>query len=340
MPQMPETKHMNSLSHADLICPDCQQTVTESAAGVRCSGCSRDFPRIFDRVLSLLPAHQGTLKAEIMDWWSVNNMDLDWRRAHPEFTKGTWEYFRESDRRWFNWHRPFFHTTYPMLHKVLDCKPLKGKKVLDLGCGLGAMFEQFCAYGAEVTALDLAPKHVYLTSERARLFGLNGRILHGDAESLPLGANTFDFVYSFGVIHHSPNTRRSFEEIHRILRPGGRFFVMVYNRHSYHYWNKIIKWGVFRGYFLKMNREELANRTSDGVLKGGNPLSQHFSPEELRGMTRQFTDVDLTFHGPENTVQSFPMKRFPVGKLVIPTRAATWIMRRYGHLAIITGAKA
>jgi SAM-dependent methyltransferase len=323
----------------DLICPDCRKPLRPGERGVVCEGCSRDFPFLFDGVLSLVPSHQEELKTEIMGWWSANNMDLEWRRAHPEFEKGSWEYFRESDRRWFNWHRPFFHTTYPLLHKVLDCRPLKGRKVLDLGCGLGAMFEQLCAFGADVTGLDLAPKHVYLTNARARLFGLNGRVLHGDAEALPLESGTFDFVYSFGVIHHSPNTRRSFEEIHRVLKPGGRFFVMVYNRHSYHYWNKMIKWGVFRGYFLKMNRAQLANRTSDGVLKGGNPLSQHFSPKELLDMTRQFSDVRVTLHGPENTVRSFPIKRFPIGKLFIPMRAASWIMSRYGHLAIVTGMK-
>ncbi len=88
-----------------------------------------------------------------------------------------------------------------------------------------------------------------------------------------------------------------------------------------------------------MNREQLANRTSDGVLKGGNPLSQHFSEAELRDMTRQFADVRVTFHGPENTVRSFPIKRFPIGKLFIPVRVASWLMSRYGHLAIITGVK-
>lgn len=325
--------------YGDLICPDCRHPLRSNVGGVVCEGCAREFPFLADGLLSLVPSHQEKLKAEIMGWWSANNMDLEWRRARPEFEKGSWEYFRESDRRWFNWHRPFFHTTYPMLHKVLDCRALKGKKVLDLGCGVGAMFEQLSSLGADVTGLDLAPKHVYLTHQRARLFGLKGRVLHGDAEALPLESSSLDFVYSFGVIHHSPNTARSFEEIHRVLKSGGRFFVMVYNRHSYHYWNKIIKWGVFRGYFLRMNRAELANRTSDGVLKGGNPLSQHFSPKELLEMTRQFTDVRVTFHGPENTVRSFPIKRFPIGKLFIPPRVARWLMSRYGHLSIITGMK-
>lgn len=339
MQQMREVSGTDSASYADLICPDCREPLTATTIGVRCTGCSRDFPLLFDRALSLVPKHQEALKTEIMEWWSANNMDLEWRRARPEFEKGTWEYFRETDRRWFNWHRPFLHIKYPMLHKVMDVHALTGRKVLDLGCGVGTMFEQFSSIGADVSGLDLAPKHVYLTSERARLFKLAGRIFHGDAESLPFADGSFDFVYSFGVIHHSPNTRRSFEEIHRVLRPGGRFLVMVYNRHSYHYWNKMIKWGIFRGYFLKMNREQLANRTSDGVLKGGNPLSQHFSPDELRDMTTQFGDVRITFHGPADTVRAFPIKRFPLGKLFIPTAVAFKVMEKYGHLAIITGTK-
>ena len=336
---MPEIVDTLSTLMNDVICPDCRAGLAPAAAGAICEGCRREFPYLFDRALSLLPSGQECLKDEIMAWWSANNMDVEWRRAQPAFEKGTWEYFRETDRRWFNWHRPFLHVTYPMLHKVLDVRPLKGKKVLDLGCGVGTMFEQFSSMGLDITGLDLAPKHVYLTSERARLFNLRGRVFHGDAESLPFADSSFDFVYSFGVIHHSPNTQRSLDQIFRVLKPGGRFLVMVYNRHSYHYWNKIIKWGVFRGYFLRMNRAELANRTSDGVLKGGNPLSQHFSPQELLNMTRRFTDVKLTFHGPENTVRSFPIKRFPIGKLFIPPRVAAWLMSRYGHLSIVTGMK-
>jgi SAM-dependent methyltransferase len=328
------------IQSSDLICPDCRTRLTVNDNGARCPGCQREFPAVFDGVLSLLPKDQEGRKSEIMNWWSTNNMDLDWRKPQAGFEKGTWDYFRETDRRWFNWCRPFLHTTYPLMSKVLDCRALKGQRVLDLGCGVGIMFEQLSALGADVTGLDLAPNHVYLTNRRKQLFHLSGRIIHGDAERLPFEDGTFDFVYSWGVIHHSPNTRRSFEEIHRVLKPGGKFFVMVYHRGSYHYWwNKMVKWGILRGYLLRMTPAQVADRSSDGVLKGGNPLSQHFSRAELLDMTKQFANPKVTLHGHPDMIRQFPIKRLPLGKLFIPTPVAAWLTTHIGHLAIVTGTK-
>ncbi len=82
---------MDAIEHDDLICPDCRTPLTPIGTSVRCLGCSREFPLVFDRVLSLVPERQEMLKSQIMEWWSANNMDMDWRRAHPEFEKGSWE---------------------------------------------------------------------------------------------------------------------------------------------------------------------------------------------------------------------------------------------------------
>lgn len=108
----------------------------------------------------------------------------------------------------------------------------KGRKVLEIGVGLGADHEQFARAGAELSGIDLTPRAIANTRQRLAVMGLHSDLREGDAENLPFDANSFDIVYSWGVIHHSPNTPRAAQEILRVLRPGGRFAVMIYQRHS------------------------------------------------------------------------------------------------------------
>jgi len=79
--------------------------------------------------------------------------------------------------------------------------------------------------GARTHGVDLTPGHVELTRERLRLNGFAPRLVNADAEALPFPDNRFDFVYSFGVVHHSPDTARAVSEIFRVLKPGGRIAV-------------------------------------------------------------------------------------------------------------------
>ena len=108
-----------------------------------------------------------------------------------------------------------------------------GKKVLEIGVGLGADHQRFAEAGAALYGIDLTERAVRLARERLRLLGLHSNIEVGDAESLRFADNTFDLVYSWGVIHHSPNTRRAANEILRVLRSGGIFKVMIYHKFSF-----------------------------------------------------------------------------------------------------------
>ncbi|MDP5280686.1 class I SAM-dependent methyltransferase [Sphingomonas sp. DG1-23] len=107
-----------------------------------------------------------------------------------------------------------------------------GKDVLEIGVGLGADHQGFAAAGARLTGVDLTSRAIEHTRERLRLFGLQSSLAVGDAENLVFPDNSFDMVYSWGVIHHSPDTPRAAREILRVLRPGGRFAVMIYQRYS------------------------------------------------------------------------------------------------------------
>ena len=107
-----------------------------------------------------------------------------------------------------------------------------GRDVLEIGVGLGADHEQWARSGARLCGIDLTPRAIQATTERFRQIGLTSELGVGDAEQLPFADASFDIVYSWGVIHHSPDTPAAVREIHRVLRAGGIARVMVYNKRS------------------------------------------------------------------------------------------------------------
>lgn len=105
--------------------------------------------------------------------------------------------------------------------------------VLEIGVGMGAdHIEWATASPRRLVGIDLTPRAVELTRSRCTLFGADAGLCVGDAEHLSLPDNQFDIVYSWGVLHHSPDTPAALREVRRVLRPGGVARVMVYHRAS------------------------------------------------------------------------------------------------------------
>jgi ubiquinone/menaquinone biosynthesis C-methylase UbiE len=120
----------------------------------------------------------------------------------------------------------------PYIEPFADFAGCAGKEVLEIGVGLGADHQRFAQAGAQLSGIDLTERAVAHTRHRLAMFGLKSALSVGDAENLSFGNAVFDMVYSWGVIHHSPNTRQAVGEIHRVLRPGGRARVMIYHKWS------------------------------------------------------------------------------------------------------------
>jgi ubiquinone/menaquinone biosynthesis C-methylase UbiE len=97
----------------------------------------------------------------------------------------------------------------------------KGLKVLEIGVGLGSDHQQFAKAGAELYGIDLTERAIEHTRQRLACFGLHSCLAVGDAESLGFDTETFDVVYSWGVLHHSPNTQAAISECYRVLKWGG-----------------------------------------------------------------------------------------------------------------------
>lgn len=120
----------------------------------------------------------------------------------------------------------------PYIPAFADFESVRGLSVLEVGVGLGADHQRFAEAGADLHGIDLTPRAIEHTRRRLDARGLHSDLRVADAEHLPYADDTFDVVYSWGVIHHSPDTPAAAREIMRVLRPGGRFSVMIYHWHS------------------------------------------------------------------------------------------------------------
>lgn len=182
----------------------------------------------------------------VREFWDANPCGSEASRADDRR-----EYFDEIRRKRFasEWHIPL----------VARFDEFAGKDVLEIGCGLGTDGLEFARNGARYTGVDLSPRSIELAREHFELFRASGEFRVADAERLPFADGSFDHVYSFGVIHHSPDIEAIVREIERVLRPAGTFTVMVYNESSINYRIEIM---VLR----KLFRLALYPRAAPGVL--------------------------------------------------------------------------
>jgi ubiquinone/menaquinone biosynthesis C-methylase UbiE len=130
-------------------------------------------------------------------------------------------YFEQIERDRYRWE--------PYIPPFAVFETGAGRKVLEVGVGAGTDFVNWVRHGAQAYGVDLTHEGVRLTRERLSLHGLTANVLQADAENLPFQSNSFDLVYSWGVLHHSPDTPRAIEEVRRVLKPGGRARIMVYH---------------------------------------------------------------------------------------------------------------
>ncbi|MDT7689148.1 MAG: hypothetical protein QOE46_1907 [Acidobacteriota bacterium] len=202
----------------------------------------------------------------------------------------------------------------------------KGLRVLEIGCGLGTDGARFARAGAIYTGVDLTEAAVSLARRRFELEGLAGEFRVADAERLEFDDESFDLVYTHGVLHHTPDAAAAVREVHRVLAPRGRAVVMLYHRDSYNYRVNI---GMLRRVGARLLRteaglrmahrmtgepveslrehaarlkedeaqylsaSEFLSRNTDGA---GNPLTRVYSRREARELFKDFSRVDFAVH--------------------------------------------
>ena len=260
--------------------------------------------------LNSVPARpSANIKKRVQKFWQNSPCD-SWFTNEP---RGTVAFYRSLDE-----HR---YKVHPHLQSAVGFERTRALRVLEIGCGCGSEAERFARAGAHYTAIDLTNAAVSITRRRFQLASLEGQFVQGDAENLPFADSSFDFVYSHGVLHHSPDTPRTIREVHRVLSPGGRAVIMLYYRDSFNYHVNLGIVRRLRAHLLRtelgiklaqmifgegeqdlrrhaelirenirsyMEMQNMLNRNTDGP---DNPLSQVFSKASARQMFRQFKKV-------------------------------------------------
>jgi len=161
------------------------------------------------------------LKNEVKSYWNKASCGTEFIEK-PKFTN---EYFEAIE--------DFRYTIEPEIFSFAQFTRFNGKKILEVGVGAGTDFLQWNRSGAECHGIDLTEESVENVKKRLKQQGFSKYDVRvADAENLPYPNSCFDLVYSWGVIHHSPDTIKCLEEIIRVTKPGGRIKLMIYNRHS------------------------------------------------------------------------------------------------------------
>lgn len=181
-----------------------------------------------------VPSAREVEKGEVRDFWD-------------EASCGELLYLPRTDAEGYRAQAAERYRLEPYIGDFARFADARDKDVLEIGVGLGADHQRFAEAGARLTGIDLTPRAVEHTRHRLALLGLSSTVQVGDAETLPFPDASFDLVYSWGVIHHSPDTPAAAREILRVLRPGGRFAVMIYHRRSFVGYMLWLRYAALRG---------------------------------------------------------------------------------------------
>ncbi|MBN2240371.1 MAG: methyltransferase domain-containing protein [Dehalococcoidales bacterium] len=194
--------------------------------------------------------------------------------------------------------REFRYSFQDYMHEIFKFEEFAGKSVLEIGCGGGLDSAEFARNGAQVTSTDFTSMGVKTTTELLQQAGLPVNVQQADATDLQFEDNSFDCVYTFGVLHHIPDIGKALSEIKRVLKPGGQLMAMIYNRNSLLYAYSILYLHGFEEKQLEtLTIDELNARYSE--RKEDNPYTKVYTKNEAKVLFSEYFDsctVDVRYN--------------------------------------------
>jgi ubiquinone/menaquinone biosynthesis C-methylase UbiE len=203
----------------------------------------------------------ASLLEEIRRYWNEHIHDLEIAK-HPVGAKG---FFDDLDEYRFDKLR--------YLPNVVDFTAYRGKKLLEVGCGVGIDLVRFAKGGAIVTGVDLAQKSIELAKKNFELNGLHGDLRLMNGEDLQFDNNSCDVVYAHGVLQYTADAQKMVDEIYRVLKPGGEAIMMVYNKYSW------------LNFLSKLMKVELEHEDA--------PVLKKYSIPEFKSMLSRFSKIEI-----------------------------------------------
>ncbi len=204
----------------------------------------------------------------------------------------------------------------PFLREEMNFTALKGKRVLDLGCGSGVLSCKIAREGAEVFSVDLTQAAIDMARRNARAQGLALGLTRSDAENLPFASDSFDYVFSWGVLHHTSNMDQALSSVFRILAPGGAGLMMVYHKNSIVYYLHGLYWLIFKGkIFSGHTLTSVQDFYTDGYYH------RYLTPAQLSSRLLEAGLKPTCFH-----ITQYQKKILPL----IPVWFDRWLKKKFG----------
>jgi ubiquinone/menaquinone biosynthesis C-methylase UbiE len=265
---------------------------------------------------------------KVRQYWNARPCNV----RHSPSPVGSRQYFDEVEARKYR--------VEPHIPVFAEFERWKGKRVLEIGCGIGTDTINFARAGARVTAVDLSAESLALARRRAEVFGLENITFHqANAERLSdhVPVERYDLVYSFGVIHHTPHPERVIEQIHRYVDRESLLKVMVYHRASWKVLWMLLKHGRRPGETL----DDLIARHSEAET--GCPVTYSYTRETVRDFLRGFeildTRVDHIFPYRIPEYRNYQYRRVWYFRH-LPAPVFRWMEQRWGWHLCATARKA
>lgn len=260
---------------------------------------------------------------QVKKFW--NDRPCNIRHSKKEI--GTLEYFEEVEKRRY--------TVESHILDFADFRNCKDKKILEIGCGIGTDSIMFVKNGGKLTAIDLSETSVELTKERFNVYNKKAKILVGDAEELStyVEPEVFDFIYSFGVIHHTPNPPSVLEEIKKFCNKDTRIRLMFYSKYSW----KALEFYLQHGWKFKFNYKKTIQYFAEAQLNC--PVAEVYSLEELKELFKDFEIVEIK----KDHIFPYIISDYIKGKLkrrlifrIIPKKIFKYLESKLGWHYLIT----
>jgi len=214
---------------------------------------------------------------QVKTYWDKRPCNI----RHSPKPVGSREYFDEVEAR------KYF--VEPHIPGFAQFKRWKGKKVLEIGCGIGTDSINFAKAGADLTVIDLSKESLEVCKKRFDVYGLKARFYNGNSEELSsiVPVEPYDLIYSFGVIHHTPHPEKVFEEIKKYCKPETEIRVMLYSKLCWKVLWVIMKYG--KGAFWRA--DELVRTYSEAQT--GCPVTYYYSFSGVRKLMKGFNVTEL-----------------------------------------------
>jgi len=268
---------------------------------------------------------QGISIDVIKNYWETRTPGI----RHSKMRPGTRGFLNELESKRYTRH-------YAYLLKEGEFEKHKGERVLEIGCGMGIDLLQFAKGGAIVTGIDLTENAIQYAKKHFEHRNMIGDFQVMNSETLEFRENTFDLVYSFGVLHHTVDIEKAISEIYRVLKPGGKTIIMLYHKGFRYYFKIHLYYGIIRAEYLKYGVKDIVNQRTEEFFHS--PITRVYTRQKAKDLFKQFSVIESAnaFRIDDNV---WVLRRFIQMSDYLPKVIRRFIEQRLGWNIIIKAIK-